>query len=70
MRLIENNIENIQEPSFSFPPVVLNYLRTLVPSDIVRKIRGDTYEITLKEICQALALSSLRKQQINQIHGV
>ena len=51
---MKRNVENIQERSYTFPPIVLEYLRTVVPDDIVGEFRSDSYEISLREFCIAL----------------
>ena len=53
LRLLEKNIAgNIQGRSYSFPPLVLNYVRALVPGDIVVKFREGEYQVTLKWFLQ------------------
>lgn len=46
-------------PCYTFPAIVLEFIRTLVPGDIKGEIWEDAYEVKLNEFCSALCLPKL-----------
>lgn len=42
------------EPQYSFPSVVLQYIRSLVPENVKGEIWPQAYKVTLEEFCKGM----------------
>ena len=54
--ILYNNVGEgeIESPKYAFPPVVLAYIRDIVPGDIKGEIREHGYTATITQFCIAL----------------
>ena len=44
------------EPEYAYPEMVLRYIRSLCPEDIVGEIREDAFKVSMIQFCKALKL--------------
>lgn len=43
-----------EEPKYTFPPVVLAFLRSLVPEDVKGELLPEAYKVSLEEFCTSI----------------
>jgi hypothetical protein len=43
-----------KDATYTFPPIVLEFLRELLPVDITGEVRDGTYKLTLKEFSRVM----------------
>ena len=51
--------QKTDNPSYGFPKELLEFFRTLILGDIKGEIRDDTYNVLMKEFCDALGLDKI-----------
>ena len=50
-----------EEPKYSFPPLVLAYLRSLIPEDVKGDIWPEAYKVPLAEFCSSIDVPLLKQ---------
>lgn len=50
-----------EEPKYTYPAVVLAFLRSLVPEDVKGEILPEAYKLTLEEFCSGLDVPLLNQ---------
>ena len=51
--------DETDSPHYAYPPIVLSYIRNLVPGDIKGELRDDAFKVSLKHFCMALEMKKL-----------